>query len=561
MVDTHIQTAARALSMPPAIAAPSLHPAARRRISPHMPDRGVHPVILRPLGSHTLDSGSPAGGYPNLIHTSRKAKWVDSLIADLGADDWAYRLSLLRRERRANGTTGLLELHLPIHRRYQIVLFEAVCKTPGTPRLDPGQITGSGMVLRRISKLPGEPAVSGWMTREGSILGWQAVSDALDYDPDPAQRRIGHKANAAIRALIARQNPVVAEDAEAVISLHVAPPEVCAARGKTILFGMIPVASSEAPDSPPPPLDYASLPAVERAEMIGHFSAYLKARPMRPMPMAQQALSPEWNILAPEPANEELRQFGIFLRQVSSELNLFSGRPAAKPLADALQAIRLPLTRHPSNGQVTSDVDAFTFLSRANAILLAGDISQSANMPLEWPAISQAQGDALCAAALDCLTDSYTNAASPAPKFSRNNAHYQVKAFVRIRGHGACPDTIQWSGYSEPFRILEWWEGDGPGARIALPDMDKLRKVKPNVSFDVPAGIAKVLGGDMKKMAKGERTTEGPEIAWLCSFSIPIITLCAFIVLHIFLALLDIVFRWMLWIKICVPIPKSKQGG
>jgi hypothetical protein len=44
-------------------------------------------------------------------------------------------------------------------------------------------------------------------------------------------------------------------------------------------------------------------------------------------------------------------------------------------------------------------------------------------------------------------------------------------------------------------------------------------------------------------------------LGWLCSFSIPLITICAFFVLNIFLSLLNIVFFWMAFIKICIPIP------
>jgi hypothetical protein len=73
----------------------------------------------------------------------------------------------------------------------------------------------------------------------------------------------------------------------------------------------------------------------------------------------------------------------------------------------------------------------------------------------------------------------------------------------------------------------------------------------------MPPAIGNLLKGDMKKLKDGEKlSTAGPEIAWLCSFSIPFITICAFIVLNIFLTLFDIIFRWMMFIKICIPIPK-----
>ena len=41
----------------------------------------------------------------------------------------------------------------------------------------------------------------------------------------------------------------------------------------------------------------------------------------------------------------------------------------------------------------------------------------------------------------------------------------------------------------------------------------------------------------------------------ICSFSIPIITICAMIVLFIFVILLNIVFFWMPFLKICFPLP------
>ena len=51
------------------------------------------------------------------------------------------------------------------------------------------------------------------------------------------------------------------------------------------------------------------------------------------------------------------------------------------------------------------------------------------------------------------------------------------------------------------------------------------------------------------------------EIGWLCCFSIPIITICAFIVLNIFLSLFNIIFQWLLWIRICLPFPRPRSDG
>jgi hypothetical protein len=45
------------------------------------------------------------------------------------------------------------------------------------------------------------------------------------------------------------------------------------------------------------------------------------------------------------------------------------------------------------------------------------------------------------------------------------------------------------------------------------------------------------------------------DIGFICSFSLPIITLCAFILLMIIVILLNFVFWWIPLLKICLPIP------
>ena len=49
----------------------------------------------------------------------------------------------------------------------------------------------------------------------------------------------------------------------------------------------------------------------------------------------------------------------------------------------------------------------------------------------------------------------------------------------------------------------------------------------------------------------------------ICSLSIPIITICALILLIIIVSLLDFVFRWLPYFILCFPVPgmKGKQGA
>jgi hypothetical protein len=61
-------------------------------------------------------------------------------------------------------------------------------------------------------------------------------------------------------------------------------------------------------------------------------------------------------------------------------------------------------------------------------------------------------------------------------------------------------------------------------------------------------------GGD----TGGCKNNSGLEIGMICSLSIPIITLCAFILLICIVLLLDFIFRWVPWFIACFPLPKFK---
>ena len=520
------------------MSAVALHPAERRKIAAMMPPAAPHDVIVRPLGG---------GDARTIIATSAAQNFVEALFEDLRADDWNARLAGMRGLRR--GTDGRLELGLPIHRKFQIALFEIVCHQPGSPRLDPAKIASQGMVLRRWTSA----GWTGWMKSGKSVSGWLPLADP-EADPDPAQRAAAHSANAAARSLIAR-NKGLAPLPEDVIRLYLAPPDVCVACRRTILFGMVPVVSSERSDGPPPRLDYAGLPAADRAEMENHLSEYLKARPPLDMPNRGAVLMPDWKMLDIPPANDvdagRLHALGIFLQQMLVELDYASGGAAATRLMGLLGQIRLPAG--------ASSIDAATFVRQAAPVLIGREKNSAGHqMPLAWPRVDSGLGAQLTAAALDCLTERHAQLSASPGKFDAAKDEYAVRAFIRLVGHDGCPDHLVWApAYSETFRVVPWWDGDGPGTKISLPDLSQLGKVKPNVTFEMPPALANLLKGDMKKLKDGDGSTDGLQLGWLCSFSIPIITLCAFIVLNIFLSLFDLIFQWMIMLKICIPIPKK----
>jgi hypothetical protein len=145
-------------------------------------------------------------------------------------------------------------------------------------------------------------------------------------------------------------------------------------------------------------------------------------------------------------------------------------------------------------------------------------------------------------------------------RFDEPQARYVLRAFVRLKPEGGCPQRVVWSEETEPFVIAPWYEGAG-GAPVQIPlpdpsDRNLLRALKPNVAFVVPPALQNLLNGPAKALLGGQGKTGGLGLTWVCSFSIPIITLCAFLVLNVFLTLFNIVFGWMFFLKICLPLPK-----
>jgi hypothetical protein len=137
-----------------------------------------------------------------------------------------------------------------------------------------------------------------------------------------------------------------------------------------------------------------------------------------------------------------------------------------------------------------------------------------------------------------------------------------------------------------PFQMAGYFDPDAPARpiRIALPiDISPagLRKFDKNTAF----AISDVLCGQMQRvrsMTFGDlvlsvlpwpfhkglsasapdagacKDGSGLEIGMICSISIPIITICALLLLIIIVTLLDIVFKWMPYFFICFPVPGLK---
>jgi hypothetical protein len=139
------------------------------------------------------------------------------------------------------------------------------------------------------------------------------------------------------------------------------------------------------------------------------------------------------------------------------------------------------------------------------------------------------------------------------------------------------------SSPSRRFELAGFFDPEAPARpiRIALPidtSPAGLRKFDKNTAFmmsDMLCGQvarAKGLGfvdlvlsvlpwpfhKDLGVPDTGPCTSQGVELGMICSLSIPIITICALILLLIFVMLLDIIFKWMPYLIFCFPLPGFK---
>jgi hypothetical protein len=165
-----------------------------------------------------------------------------------------------------------------------------------------------------------------------------------------------------------------------------------------------------------------------------------------------------------------------------------------------------------------------------------------------------------------------TAALAPADQL---NAVFRVRCVYERPNCGPLHEDVV-SDATEPFDLASFFDPDAPARpiRIGLP-LDTtpagLRKFDKNTTFvmsDILCGqLARFKGitfGDLIRSVLPwplhkdlDVPDTGPCVGGgtICSLSIPIITLCALIILIIFVTLLNIVFGWLPFLKICFPIP------
>lgn len=155
-----------------------------------------------------------------------------------------------------------------------------------------------------------------------------------------------------------------------------------------------------------------------------------------------------------------------------------------------------------------------------------------------------------------------------APSNAQGDDRYIIRCVYRRPKCGPRHPPLL-SERTEPFQLAGFFDPDAPQrpVRVALPvdtSAAGLRKFDKNVGFvlsnELRKQVSRVKG--MSELMDGDvDNPRGLDISVICSLSIPIITICALILLMIIIALLNFVFWWIPFFRICFPVPSLKAKG
>ncbi len=413
-------------------------------------------------------------------------------------------------------------------------MVELACESPGYPRVDPARVLSAGLVLRRVPNAGGAADETWpWMSNPKGQFAWIKRDASLhDDDPDPTLRRRLQSGQASLDQMLLDQSLATALT-ESSTPAFVAPPSVCNATGRTLAYALIPTASSEAStlpgSSPMPPIDHKTLYKL-LPTLLKHGD---HGAPSADRSVNYQFMSDDY---AKAHQASDFTTFSTTLRMLYASFGAFDDADGAK-LLDALNQYAVTIVRD----QVSYRQPMGDFYREAATKLIDYDANHGAKpapelkMPSEWDCFSREEQGKLFDVMAPLLQTRGSAASVPQGRFQDSSRLYRARLFFRVRGeHAGCPPELVWSHYSDPFRIAAWYESSGrPVAPVPMPDVfDKnvLQSAKKASSFSVPQSLMNSMGSaSLTGLSSGQAPAGGGGgvgITWICSFSIPLITIC-----------------------------------
>lgn len=538
-----------------------------------------HPVEWRtpaPFWPHALEDADPQALFRPAILRFAGDDFMDDVMNVLATSPQELPRRAAQPETWQEERSGWLpsddprwqelpfKLYQPAHQRFYLVGADLVCRIPGLPcrTIDRGNEENVFFVLRRL--VPDES--TGGSTEEawgGPEHGWRPVADAnrlVDFD-----------------GFVEERHPLFAVSFEE------------NGRKRRLLAGLIPVMSAESytaagSDSPivPPGADDRE-PDPRRATFGRAVESQLE------------------DLIKLRPSGEERRELSTFLLLDFAQLLHGDFRP----VWDVLVQVHgeNPRPEEPIDGlsptnphhrlasflltsyiagtvaSGTTWADALLHLWREREAVLAGK-EEAPAYTIDPTRVSGAvsaltQRVEASLAALGPYDPGGSSGAGQAgsgvpsppsvPKFDpESGAMYVVRCvYERPRCKMLRPPVV--SAPSRPFHIASYFDPDAPTrpVRISLPvdtSIRGLRKFKRDVSFFA----SKQLRTQLERLREANFATldDGPpgkgnfDLGMVCSLSIPIITICALVLLMVILQVLNFVFWWRPFCKVCFAIAR-----
>jgi hypothetical protein len=151
------------------------------------------------------------------------------------------------------------------------------------------------------------------------------------------------------------------------------------------------------------------------------------------------------------------------------------------------------------------------------------------------------------------------------PPADPTGSNYFIIRCVYLRPQCMCAVI---SPPSQQFLLTNYFDSQAPARRIqvALPmeaSAAGLRKYDKGVAFSVSQELRNQMQrvASLNDLSNGAFSGPGVGLGWICSFSIPIITICAFILLFCMVLALNLIFFWIPFFKICFPVPTAQSEG
>ena len=506
--------------------------------------------------------GAPTGvdRAPALLRFTDE-RFMDDLAAELEAaprevgerevpalETWRDALAgkvFTAEERRAEPA----KLYQPIHGRYYLVAASLVCEVPGLPdhRVNLAAKEKASILLRRLRPVGTGAAAShveeAWRIGAGGGA-WVQVAD-----PDaPADDDAGKE--------------------ERLPAFPVRLTE--AGRPRTLQVALVPVSSRETFEAAPASGDTGlladALAKLPLAEMDGRVSAGFAA------------LEARYGSLTAAASDATEREALFFAALDLAEVieahlpNLWShvAGTGAPVLTGAAATLRLALAHQDFGAQTWSAALAAAWALRDEVLAgtrSAGDFTSglTRSQVVTFVGRYRTRVEAPLRDALTALPATPADKLAPrAPKTAPGLGSLYVIRFVYERPQCAELHGPLVSAPSRRFSLASYFDADAPVRPIAISlpvdtSIAGLRRFPKAVSFllsnQLRRQMERVRGLKLSALDEGEIPPAPTlDLGMVCSFSIPIITIIALILLMIIASLLNIVFWWLPFLKICLPI-------